>query len=149
MNGGVGYDDDGDGEVAVMVVLAAVGQQPERRGEGKARVEESEYDEREAQRTIKNDHEILTPSPEFRYHKVSHLEKGLDSGLGLNCLEKLHVMIYEMRKIGSAQTEDADPQEGSPCDIMKIASRLGQSIYGNVFSLFLMLRQAVFSFRMS
>ncbi|GJY01781.1 hypothetical protein Tco_0359933, partial [Tanacetum coccineum] len=45
-NGGVGYDDDDDGEVAVMVVLAAVGQQPERRGEGKARVEESEYDER-------------------------------------------------------------------------------------------------------
>ncbi|GKC96708.1 hypothetical protein Tco_1162150 [Tanacetum coccineum] len=34
-DGGVGYDDDGDGEVAVMVVLAAVGQQPERRGREK------------------------------------------------------------------------------------------------------------------
>ncbi|GKC35215.1 hypothetical protein Tco_1047599 [Tanacetum coccineum] len=33
VDGDVGYDDDGDGEVAVMVVLAAVGQQPERRGE--------------------------------------------------------------------------------------------------------------------
>ncbi|GJS22335.1 hypothetical protein Tco_0450967 [Tanacetum coccineum] len=35
IDGGVGYDDDGDGEVAVMVVLAAVGQQPERRGREK------------------------------------------------------------------------------------------------------------------
>ncbi|GJW45232.1 ribonuclease H-like domain-containing protein, partial [Tanacetum coccineum] len=32
VDGDVGYDDDGDGEVAVMVVLAAVGQQPERKG---------------------------------------------------------------------------------------------------------------------
>ncbi|GKE64146.1 hypothetical protein Tco_1518307, partial [Tanacetum coccineum] len=32
VDGDVGYDDDGDGEVAVMVVLAPVGQQPERRG---------------------------------------------------------------------------------------------------------------------
>ncbi|GJV43339.1 putative reverse transcriptase domain-containing protein [Tanacetum coccineum] len=37
VNGGVGYDDDGDGEVAVMVVLAAVEQQPERRRGGKTR----------------------------------------------------------------------------------------------------------------
>ncbi|GJY89524.1 hypothetical protein Tco_0504720 [Tanacetum coccineum] len=43
---GVGYDDDGDGEVAVMVVLAAVGQQPERRGREKARVGASGVDGR-------------------------------------------------------------------------------------------------------
>ncbi|GJY18404.1 hypothetical protein Tco_0389895 [Tanacetum coccineum] len=41
---GVGYDDDGDGEVAVMVVLAAVGQQPERMGREKARVGRVEVD---------------------------------------------------------------------------------------------------------
>ncbi|GKF86288.1 hypothetical protein Tco_0254115, partial [Tanacetum coccineum] len=43
-NGGVGYDDDGDGEVAVMVVLAAVEQQPEMRGREKARVGASGVD---------------------------------------------------------------------------------------------------------
>ncbi|GJR44313.1 reverse transcriptase domain-containing protein [Tanacetum coccineum] len=43
-NGGVGYDDDGDGEVAVMVVLAAVGQQPKRRGREKAQVGASGVD---------------------------------------------------------------------------------------------------------
>ncbi|GKD72566.1 hypothetical protein Tco_1330848, partial [Tanacetum coccineum] len=35
VDGDVGYDDDSDGEVAVMVVLVAVGQQPERRGREK------------------------------------------------------------------------------------------------------------------
>ncbi|GJT34751.1 hypothetical protein Tco_0925170 [Tanacetum coccineum] len=45
-NGGVGYDDDGDGEVAVMVVLAAVEQQPERRGREKPRVKESDMGDR-------------------------------------------------------------------------------------------------------
>ncbi|GJX65123.1 hypothetical protein Tco_0299466 [Tanacetum coccineum] len=46
LNGGVGYDDDGDGEVAVMVVLAAVEQQPERRGREKPRVKESDMGDR-------------------------------------------------------------------------------------------------------
>ncbi|GKD55637.1 hypothetical protein Tco_1289024, partial [Tanacetum coccineum] len=58
-DGDVGYDDDGDGEVAVMVVLAAV-------GEEKGGVAASGYDEW-IDRLMKNDFGFAEKSPPEKF----------------------------------------------------------------------------------